>query len=192
MRRAAIAGGGKARAKEFAGQHGLKRDTERNVVRGQRREGGRGGEREGSNGRGRGEGERNEIVPAQQPPSAWPGTQFTDRYSPLFVFTAAARESTWVHRRVSSIPRALHARIPPSLCPFPVPLAAFHRSASDPPAARSPRSRAASPLFASVKFSCCPRGGFELTINFGRARHPFRPGPHLSAVVRATHQEYRR
>lgn len=43
-------------------------------------------------------------------PSTKPGTQFTDRYSPLFVFTAAARESTW------SIPGA-H----PIPCPYSLP-----------------------------------------------------------------------
>jgi len=34
--------------------------------------------------------------------------------------------------------------------------------------------RARTLLFAPIKFSGSPRGGFELTINFGRARHPSR------------------
>lgn len=40
-----------------------------------------------------------------QPPSTKPSTQFTDRYSPLFVFTAAARESTWSIPGAHPIPR---------------------------------------------------------------------------------------
>lgn len=94
-----------------------------------------------------------------QPPSTKRSTQFTDRYSPLFVFTAAARESTWcVHPSRACAPSP--SRMPPHTC---------HRRTTNPPTTR--RSRA--PLFASVKFSCSPRGGFELTINFGCAQHPF-------------------
>lgn len=74
----------------------------------------------------------------------------------------------------------LHAH--PTSFPPAVPLAAFRHTALL--TLPSLVTRSHSPLFASVKFSCCPHGGFELTINFGRARHPFRPGPHLSAVVR--------
>jgi len=45
--------------------------------------------------------------------------------------------------------------------------------------------RARTLLFAPVKFSGSPRGGFELTINFGRARHPSRSrgGSRLSAIA---------
>jgi len=63
-----------------------------------------------------------------------------------------------------------HARIP-----------SLHTVTVEPPTLL----RARTLLFAPVKFSGSPRGGFELTINFGRARRPSRSrgGSRLSAIA---------
>lgn len=47
------------------------------------------------------------------------------------------------------------------------------RATAAPPQKPAALRAVRAPLFASVKFSCSPRGGFELTINFGRTRRSF-------------------